>query len=53
MALPEFKEVDRALPSLSREVDFVARVRVEEEEVILVLESQTRWEGDVPERLFR
>ena len=52
MALPEFKEVDRALPSLSREVDFVARVRVEEEEVILVLESQTRWEGDVPERLF-
>ena len=48
----EVEEVDRALPSLAREVDFVARVRVEGEEAILVLESQTRWEGDVPERLF-
>lgn len=48
----EVEAVDRALPSLEREVDFVARVGVEGEEVILVLESQTRWEGDVPERLF-
>ena len=41
----EVEEEDKELPSLSREVDFVARVGIEEEEALLVLESETRWRG--------
>ena len=48
----EVEEADKELPSLSREVDFVARVDLEGEEALLVLESETRWRGDVPERVF-
>ena len=47
------EEVDRTLPSLLREVDFAARVEVSGQEILLLLESQTRWEGDMPERLFQ
>ena len=47
------EEVDRTLPSLLREVDFAARVEVNGQEILLLLESQTRWEGDMPERLFQ
>ena len=49
----EVEEVDRTLPSLLREVDFAARVEVSGQEILLLLESQTRWEGDMPERLFQ
>ncbi len=42
---------DRALPALSREVDFVARVQLQGRPVLLLLEFQTRWAADVPLRM--
>lgn len=47
----DVEEVDKELPILSREVDFVARVRVADEQVVLLLEFQTMWESDVPQRV--
>ena len=38
---------ERRLPVFSREVDFVARVRLQGRPVLLLLEFQTRWEVDV------
>ncbi|MFW0859644.1 MAG: hypothetical protein AAGB97_05680 [Dehalococcoidia bacterium] len=44
--------VDKELPLLLREVDFAARVRVEEEEFVLLMEFQTDWKEDLPERML-
>ena len=37
------EEQDKELPALSREVDFVARVRREGQDALLLLEFQTAW----------
>ena len=42
---------DRQLTALSRDVDFVARVQLEGQQVLLLLEFQTRWETDMPLRM--
>ncbi|MEW6755517.1 MAG: hypothetical protein AB1505_31745 [Candidatus Latescibacterota bacterium] len=42
---------DRELPALSREVDFVARVRLRSGEALLLIEFQTAWALDVPRRM--
>ena len=47
----EDSDQDKELPSLSRAVDFVARVSRNQEEALLLLEFQTRWEADVPQRM--
>ena len=47
----EESDTDKELPSLSRAVDFVARVSRDQEEALLLLEFQTRWEADVPQRM--
>ena len=47
----EVEQVDKELPSLMREVDFVARVSVEDRQAVLLLEFQTVWASDVPERM--
>ncbi|MCL0068912.1 hypothetical protein M1N42_04150, partial [Thermodesulfovibrionales bacterium] len=44
--------VDKELPLLLKEVDFAARVRVEEEEFILLMEFQTIWKEDLPHRML-
>ena len=46
----EVAELDKELPALMREVDFVAKVEVEGEHFVLLVEFQTRWENDVPQR---
>jgi len=45
------EEQDKELPALSREVDFVARVRREGQDALLLLEFQTAWATDMPERM--
>ncbi len=47
----EDADTDKELPSLSRAVDFVARVSRDQEEALLLLEFQTRWEADMPRRM--
>ena len=47
----EVEEVDKELPTLLREVDFAARVQVGEDQAVLLVEFQTSWEADVPERM--
>ena len=42
---------DRQLTALSREVDFVARVELQGQQVLLLLEFQTRWKTDMPLRM--
>lgn len=46
----EVAELDKELPALMREVDFVAKVEVEGEHFVLLVEFQTAWESDVPQR---
>ena len=46
----EVTELDKELPALMREVDFVALVEVEGERFVLLVEFQTVWESDVPQR---
>ncbi len=46
----EVAELDKELPSLMREVDFVAKVEAEGERFVLLVEFQTAWENDVPQR---
>jgi len=46
----EVAELDKELPTLMREVDFVAMVEVEGEHFVLLVEFQTAWESDVPQR---
>jgi predicted transposase YdaD len=43
--------VDKELPLLLREVDFAATVKVEEE-FILLMEFQTDWKEDLPQRML-
>jgi predicted transposase YdaD len=45
------EELDKELPALSREVDFVARVRLEDQDAVLLLEFQTAWAADMPQRM--
>ena len=45
------EEQDKELPALSREVDFVARVRREEQDALLLIEFQTAWATDMPKRM--
>ena len=45
------EEQDKELPALSREVDFVARVRLEEQDALLLIEFQTAWAADMPQRM--
>ena len=52
LELEEVEEVDKELPALMREVDFAARVEVEQRQIVLLLEFQTRWEADVPQRMM-
>ena len=47
----DVKEADKELPSLAREVDFVAKVKVGEEQAILLIEFQTAWVAEMPERM--
>ena len=47
----EEEEVDRELPSLSREVDFVCRVRLDGDAALLLIEFQTAWASDMPRRM--
>ena len=48
----EVETVDKELPALMREVDFVAKVEIAGEQMVLLVEFQTRWEGDVPQRML-
>jgi len=45
------EEKDKELPALSRQVDFVARVRWQEDEALLLMEFQTVWRRDMPRRM--
>ena len=47
----EVEEIDKELPALSREVDFVARVTMEGQTALLLLEFQTAWAADMPARM--
>ncbi len=47
----EVEEVDKELPSLMREVDFAAKVTVDDRQAVLLLEFQTTWASNVPERM--
>ena len=44
----EVETVDKELPALMREVDFAAKVEVAGKQIVLLIEFQTRWEGDIP-----
>ncbi|OPX22523.1 MAG: hypothetical protein B1H02_06050 [Candidatus Latescibacteria bacterium 4484_107] len=46
----EVTELDKELPSLMREVDFVALIEADGERFVLVVEFQTAWENDMPQR---
>ncbi|MCL0061992.1 hypothetical protein M1N62_03415 [Thermodesulfovibrionales bacterium] len=48
----DVEKVDKELPLLLREVDFAARVKVEEEEFVLLMEFQTAWREELPERML-
>jgi len=48
----QVREVDKELPALLREVDFAARVTVEEEEFVLLIEFQTFYRPDMPKRML-
>jgi len=48
--LVELVDLDKELPALMREVDFVAKVEVEGEHFVLLVEFQTAGESDVPQR---
>lgn len=48
----EIEEMDKELPSLMREVDFAVKVEMEGKHIVLLVEFQTRWEGDVPQRMM-
>jgi len=45
------EEQDKELPALSRQVDFVARVRLGDEDALLLVEFQTAWAADMPHRM--
>lgn len=45
------EEPDKELPSLSREVDFLARVQLGSDQILLLVEFQTRWTADMPKRM--
>jgi len=45
------EELDKELPALSREVDFVARVGMEGQDALLLIEFQTTWTKDMPQRI--
>ena len=47
----EIEEKDKELPSLSREVDFVCRVELDGESALLLIEFQTAWAADMPQRM--
>ncbi|MCL0063924.1 hypothetical protein M1O54_06600 [Dehalococcoidia bacterium] len=48
----DVEKVDKELPLLLREVDFAARVKVEEEEFVLLMEFQTAWREELSERML-
>ena len=45
------EDVDKELPSLSREVDFVCRVKLDGKSALLLIEFQTSWASDMPRRM--
>jgi predicted transposase YdaD len=47
----DIEEQDKELPALSREVDFVARVRMDGQSILLLIEFQTVWAADMPQRM--
>jgi predicted transposase YdaD len=51
MEVLDVEKVDKELPMLLREVDFAAKIKVEEE-FVLLMEFQTVWREDLPERML-